>query len=56
MTMFANAQNAYTYNSLVNAEDVSDVIANISPTDTPFQSALKKVKASKKGVKRHGPD
>ena len=46
MTMFANAQNVYTYNSLVNAEDVSDVIANISPTDTPFLSALKKTKAS----------
>lgn len=32
MTMFANAQNTFTYNSLVNAEDVSDVIANIAPT------------------------
>lgn len=45
MTMFANAQNTFTYNSLVNAEDVSDVIANIAPTDTPFLSALKKTKA-----------
>ena len=46
MTMFANAQNVYTYNALVNAEDVSDVIANISPTDTPFLSGLKKVSCS----------
>jgi hypothetical protein len=46
MTMFANAQNTFTYNALVNAEDVSDVIANIAPTDTPFLSALKKTKAS----------
>lgn len=45
MTMFANAQNVYTYNALVNAEDVSDVIANIAPTETPFLSALKKTKA-----------
>ena len=45
MTMFANAQNVYTYNTLVNAEDVTDVIANISPTDTPFLSALKKTTA-----------
>lgn len=45
MTMFANAQNTFTYNSLVNAEDVSDVIANIAPTETPFLSALKKTKA-----------
>ncbi len=46
MTMFANSQTSFTYNSLVNAEDVSDVIANIAPTDTPFLSALKKTKAS----------
>lgn len=46
MTMFANAQTSFTYNSLVNAEDVSDVIANIAPTDTPFLSALKKTKAT----------
>ena len=46
MTMTTNAQNTFTYNQLVNAEDVSDVIANISPTDTPFLSGLKKVKAS----------
>jgi hypothetical protein len=43
--MYANAQTSFTYNSLVNAEDVSDVIANIAPTDTPFLSALKKTKA-----------
>ena len=46
MTMYANAQTSFTYNALVNAEDVSDVIANIAPTDTPFLSALKKTKAS----------
>ena len=46
MALFANSQATFTYNSLVNAEDVSDVIANIAPTDTPFLSALKKTKAS----------
>jgi Family of unknown function (DUF5309) len=46
MALFTNAQTTFTYNALVNAEDVSDVIANIAPTDTPFLSALKKVKAS----------
>jgi hypothetical protein len=46
MAIFTNAQTSFTYNSLVNAEDVSDVIANIAPTDTPFLSALKKTKAS----------
>lgn len=45
MALFANAGTSFTYNSLVNAEDVSDVIANIAPTDTPFLSALKKTKA-----------
>lgn len=45
MALFGNAQTTFTYNSLVNAEDVSDVIANIAPTDTPFLSALKKTKA-----------
>lgn len=46
MAIFSNAGATFTYNSLVNAEDVSDVIANIAPMDTPFLSALKKVKAS----------
>lgn len=46
MTMFAASQATFTYNALVNAEDVSDVIANIAPTDTPFLSALKKTKSS----------
>ena len=46
MAMFSNAGNTFTYNSLVNAEDVSDVIANIAPMDTPFLSALKKTKAT----------
>jgi hypothetical protein len=46
MAIFTNAQTSFTYNSLVNAEDVSAVIANIAPTDTPFLSALKKTKAS----------
>lgn len=45
MALYSNAQTTFTYNSLVNAEDVSDVIANIAPTDTPFLSALKKTKA-----------
>ena len=45
MALFANAGTTFTYNSLVNAEDVSDVIANIAPMDTPFLSALKKTKA-----------
>ena len=46
MAMFSNAGTTFTYNSLVNAEDVSDVIANIAPMDTPFLSALKKTKAT----------
>lgn len=46
MALFSNAGTTFTYNALVNAEDVSDVIANIAPTDTPFLSALKKTKAS----------
>jgi hypothetical protein len=46
MTMLTNAQNTFSYNSLVNAEDVSDVIANIAPTDTPFLSGLKKTTAN----------
>jgi hypothetical protein len=46
MASFANAGQTFTYNGIVNAEDVSDVIANIAPMDTPFLSALKKVKAS----------
>ena len=46
MALFANSQATFTYNGLVNAEDVSDVIANIAPTTTPFLSALKKVKAN----------
>ena len=46
MAIFSNAGATFTYNSIVNAEDVSDVIANIAPMDTPFLSALKKTKAS----------
>lgn len=46
MAITANTQTSFTYNQLVNAEDVSDIIANISPTDTPFLSALRKTKAS----------
>jgi hypothetical protein len=46
MALFSNAQTSFTYNSLVNAEDVSDVIANIAPTETPFLSALKRTKAN----------
>ena len=46
MAIFANSQATFTYNGLVNAEDVSGVIANIAPTDTPLLSALKKNKAT----------
>jgi hypothetical protein len=46
MATTANTQTSFTYNQLVNAEDVSDIIANISPTDTPFLSALRKTKAN----------
>jgi hypothetical protein len=46
MAIFTNSGATFTYNSLVNAEDVSDVIANIAPMDTPFLSAMKKTKAS----------
>jgi hypothetical protein len=46
MALYSGAQTSFTYNSLVNAEDVSDVIANIAPTDTPFLSALKRSKAN----------
>ena len=35
-----------TYQSIGNREDLSDVIYNISPTDTPFMSSVGKTKAS----------
>jgi hypothetical protein len=35
-----------TYESVGNREDLSDAIYSISPTDTPFQSAIGKTKAS----------
>ena len=35
-----------TYDSIGEREDLSDVIYNISPTDTPFLSSAAKVKAS----------
>lgn len=35
-----------TYDAIGMREDLSDVIDNISPLDTPFMSALKKSKAS----------
>lgn len=35
-----------TYAAIGMREDLSDVIDNISPTDTPLYSALKKSKAS----------
>ena len=35
-----------TYASVGNAEDVEDVIYNVDPTDTPFLSALDKIKAT----------
>lgn len=34
-----------TYESIGNREDLSDIISNISPTATPFQSAIGKTKA-----------
>jgi len=34
-----------TYDAIGNREDLSDMIYNISPTDTPFLSAIKKSKA-----------
>lgn len=34
-----------TYQSTYNAEDVTDIIQNISPIDTPFQSMVKKAQA-----------
>ena len=34
-----------TYDAIGEREDLSDVIYNISPTDTPFMSAIAKTKA-----------
>src|SRR5262249_11911715 len=35
-----------TFSAIGNREDLSDAIYNISPTDTPFQNMIGKVKAS----------
>jgi hypothetical protein len=35
-----------TYQSIGNREDLTDVIYNISPTDTPFMSSVGKTKAT----------
>ena len=35
-----------TYDAVGEREDLSDVIYNISPTDTPFMSAIAKTKAT----------
>ncbi len=35
-----------TYDQVGKAEDVSDIISNISPTKTPFQASLKSEKIS----------
>ena len=35
-----------TYQSVGNREDLTDVIYNISPTDTPFMSSVGKTKAT----------
>jgi len=35
-----------TYTSIGNREDLSDVIYNISPTETPFMSSIGKTKAT----------
>lgn len=34
-----------SYSAVGNREDLHDIITNISPTDTPFQSAIRKAKA-----------
>lgn len=46
MAALTNTQTAFSYNQLTNAEDVSDVIANIAPTDTPFLTGLARTKAN----------
>lgn len=46
MAKFTNAQDTFTLNGVSNKEDVSDIIALISPTDTPFLSMLKKTSAA----------
>ena len=35
----------YTYDEKTNREDLTDVITNISPTDTPITSMIGKTKA-----------
>ena len=35
-----------TYTAIGNREDLSDIIYNISPTDTPFMSSIGKEKAT----------
>ena len=43
----AQVSNTYsTYDAVGEREDLSNVIYNISPTDTPFMSAIAKAKAS----------
>ena len=34
-----------TFSAIGNREDLTDTIYNVSPTDTPFQAAIGKVKA-----------
>ena len=36
-----------TYAAVGNREDLTDIIYNIAPTDTPFMSGIKKGKAAK---------
>ena len=41
-----------TYDAIGEREDLSDVIYNISPTDTPFMSAIAKTKAGTRARSR----
>ena len=36
----------YSYDQIGKAEDVSDVITNITPTDTPFTSSIRTEKVN----------
>lgn len=44
--MAVDANTFLTYSAVGNREDLSEVIWNIDPTETPFVSAIDKVKSS----------
>jgi len=44
--MAVDAATFLTYSAIGNREDLSDVIYNIDPTETPFISGVDKIKAS----------